>query len=359
MSETAADIAAPPGRGSDAAAINAPRVSVVMPFRDAEAHIEEAIESMLDQSYRSLEVIAIDDGSVDGSAAIVEMLAARDARIRLIRSERRGFVPALNHGLALARGEFIARMDADDASLPDRLHKQVAFLDSHPETGVVGGQIFAVLDGNVITPPWWINTPIEHEGIAKALRQRNSIYHPTALLRRDVLLAAGGYRTPFTVVQDYDLWLRLVERTRLANLPDRVLRYRFHDNQATERNHELAYLCTWVARHAANERRGGRPDPVRGDARIDRAQVLAWGLDPAVLDTEVDWVRCSHTARMHLWRGHRFRALLAFLWLMPRHPRPFLRRLKHALRNRLAGSRTESLARSVVSPPSPACPASR
>jgi hypothetical protein len=338
-----------------------PRVSVVMPFRDAGPWIEESIRSMLDQTYASLEVVAVDDGSTDDGPTKVAALAQIDPRVRLVREGRNGFVASLNRGIELARGEYIARMDADDASLPDRIARQVAFLDAHPDVGVVGGQILAVVEGRTIVPPWWIDTPTEHDAIVRSLVQRNAIYHPTALLRRSELIGVGGYRPAFTVVQDYDLWLRLAERTRLANLPERVLRYRFHGNQATERNLELAYLCTWTARFAAAERKAGRPDPVGPDTVIDRRRTAAWGLDPNDVEAETAWIRDSHAARRHLWTGRRLRAWLAFAMLVPRHPRRFWRRAMIALRSRGGARRSTSGADvgAAATSTSPACPASR
>ena len=330
------------------------RVSVVMPFCDAGRFIAEAVESVLGQTYRDLELLAIDDGSTDDGAAIVAAIAQRDPRVRLIAEGKRGFVPSLNRGLELARGEYIARMDADDVCLPDRLARQVAFLDSHPDVGVVGGQILALLEGVTLTPPWWIDNPLDHEAIVRSLRSRNSIYHPTSLLRKSAVDAVGGYRPAFTVVQDYDLWMRLADRVRLANLPDRVLNYRFHEGQATERKLELAYLCTWCVRYAAAERRAGRPDPIRADTRIDREQAFAWGLDAESMEAEIAWIRASHKARGHLLRGRRLRAVGAFAKLLLSHPGPFLRRAALAARSRLS-RRSEP----APTEPTPAWPASR
>ncbi|MFO0827464.1 MAG: glycosyltransferase [Phycisphaerales bacterium] len=334
---------------------DAPRVSVVMPFRNAAPFIAEAIESLTAQTFSHLEVIAIDDASDDESSRIVESAAQRDPRVRLVRGGPRGFVPSLNRGIELARGEFVARMDADDAALPDRIARQVAFLDAHPDVGVLGGQILALLDGETRVPPFWIDNPLEHRAIVQMLATRNAVYHPTVLLRRELLVAAGGYRPAFTVVQDYDLWLRLAERTRFANLPDRVLRYRFHGGQATERNVELAYLCTWAAQHAARERAAGRPDPIRGETVIDREQVAKWGLDAPTIDAEIAWVRASHRARERLLRGERLRALGAFGGLLLRRPVPFMRRAILALRGRVSRGRAQPGAEDIPT----AWPASR
>jgi glycosyltransferase involved in cell wall biosynthesis len=331
--------------------VESPRVSVVMPFRNAGKFIAESLASLTRQTYTRLEILAIDDGSTDDGPAIVGEAAARDPRIVLVREGSRGFVPSLNRGIELARGEFIARMDADDICLPDRFAKQVAFLDANPSVGVVGGQIVPIVEGGterrVARPQWWLETPLRHDDIVRSLPSRNSIYHPTAMLRRDVLVAAKGYRAPFVVVQDYDLWLRLAERTQLANLPDRVLQYRFHVDQATQRNVEKAYYCTWAARHAARERRAGRADPIADGVELNRAQVLTWGLSSDEADDQIAWIRETQRTRTHLLAGRRVRALGAIVGLFLRRPATVLRRLALAVRTKArrhggAGPRTAS-----------------
>ncbi|MBL9150036.1 MAG: glycosyltransferase family 2 protein [Phycisphaerae bacterium] len=333
------------------AELETPRVSVVMPFRNAGKFLAEALASLTAQTYPRLEILAIDDGSDDDGPAIVSAAAARDPRIVLVREGRRGFVPSLNRGIELARGEFIARMDADDICMPDRFAKQVAFLDANPSVGVVGGQIVPIIESaearRVARPQWWLETPLAHDDIVRSLPTRNSIYHPTAMLRRDVVVAAKGYRPAFVVVQDYDLWLRLAERTQLANLPDRVLQYRFHVEQATQKNVEQAYFCTWAARHAARERRAGRADPIIEGIAIDRAQVSSWGLSGDEADDQISWIRATQRARTHLLAGRRVRALGAIIGLFLRRPATVLRRVGLAVRTRArrhggAGPRTAS-----------------
>src|SRR5207237_10277673 len=118
--------------------LQAPRVSVLLPVWNGEAFLEQAMESILRQTLSSFELIVIDDGSTDRSAAIAEEFASRDPRMRVLRRPHEGLSAALNAGIAAARGEYVARMDADDISAPDRLRKQVAYLDAHPACVAVG-----------------------------------------------------------------------------------------------------------------------------------------------------------------------------------------------------------------------------
>ena len=209
---------------------DAPRVSVVMPVFEAERYLAEAVRSILGQTYADFELLVFDDGSRDRSRAILRELAAGDARIRVFEEAHAGYVPWLNRGLELARGEFFARMDADDVSLPERFARQVRFLDEHPEVVALGTRaLYVDSDGDPIAAT---DKPLDHDEIDRqqiAPGCRGSlITHPTAMLRRSAAIAAGGYRTEATLVDDLDLFLRMAERGRLANLPDVLLHYRIH-----------------------------------------------------------------------------------------------------------------------------------
>ena len=189
-----------------------------MPVYNAERYVGEAVRSILEQTFADFDFVIIDDGSTDRSTEILEQFAS-DPRIRLIRRPNTGYLRALNEGLALCQGEFIARMDADDVSLPDRLRRQIAFLDEHPECLMVGCALLRIDDdGDVLCEE---RLPEDHAEIeARLLEGRGAIGHPAALIRRQALVELGGYREPFYGAEDHDLWLRLAERGRLANLPE-------------------------------------------------------------------------------------------------------------------------------------------
>lgn len=223
------------GRASETGSITLPRlseiprVSVVLPVWNSEAFLGEAIESIVRQTFRSLELIVVDDGSSDGSLRIAEEYARRDARVRVLRhAERGGYARALNAGIEAARGEFIARMDGDDVSHTNRLQQQVEYLEANPCCVAVGSAIEAIdASGKRIGVTYFA---AGHEKIvAELLRGTTSLSHPTVVARKEALLAAGGYDPALYPSEDLALWLALGELGCLANLRQPLLRYRRHE----------------------------------------------------------------------------------------------------------------------------------
>jgi glycosyltransferase involved in cell wall biosynthesis len=205
-----------------------PLISVCMPVYNTESYVAEAVESILAQTYRNFEFLIVDDGSTDRSLAILERYAAQDSRIRLSSRANAGYLVRLNEMLDDARGDLIARMDADDVAMPERFIRQVEFLDAHPEVVAVGSRILAIdRDGDPIAEFCTIQ---DHEGIDRAhLDVRGGfINHPVAMIRTDTIRRIGGYRADYWPGEDVDLWLRLAEIGRLANLPETLLKYRRH-----------------------------------------------------------------------------------------------------------------------------------
>ena len=203
-------------------------VSVIVPVYNAARFLAEAIESLLAQTLANFEIIAVNDGSTDGSKRLLDCAAAADPRIRVLSRPNTGIVSALNDGLAEARGEFIARMDADDVSLPKRLAEQVAYLREHPECVAVGTD---VLYTDPEGCPLIRHHPAEdHERIVAQLVAGNggAIVHPSIMCRRSTIEELGGYRVRYQWIEDLDLYLRLSERGQLANLPEVYLHYRQH-----------------------------------------------------------------------------------------------------------------------------------
>ncbi len=233
-----------------------PRISVVLPVYNALPYLEEAVASVLGQSFADFELIAIDDGSTDDSLAVLQRLADGDARLRIITRENRGITPTLNEGIAAATGEFIARMDGDDICLPDRFARQVAFLDRHPEVVVVGGR-FLVIDPEG-RPLVTMAMPPDHTEIdARHMGGRTmALCHPAAMIRRDAALAVGGYCEEYVNAQDIDFWLRLAEVGRLANLDEVLLKYRQHPKSVGYARRAQQVMSAWQAAQRAAERRG-------------------------------------------------------------------------------------------------------
>ncbi len=206
---------------------SSPKVSILLPIYNAERFVEAALRSMMTQTYQDWEMICVNDGSRDTSGAIADRLANEDSRIRVVHQTNCGLVRSLNRGIDMVRGPYVARMDADDIAMPDRLAQQVAYLDSQSQCVAVGG---AILKIDVDSDPLGIDRlPQQHMDIERALLERRTgLFHPTTMLRTDALRSVGGYRPQYEMVEDHDLWLRLAERGQLANLSSVVLCYRLH-----------------------------------------------------------------------------------------------------------------------------------
>jgi len=234
-----------------------PRVSVIMPVYNAEPFVGQALKSILDQTFRDFELIIVDDGSGDRSREIVHSF--HDERIVSIENGRNlGLTASLNVGLEKARGEFIARQDADDLSLPERLEKQVAFLDSHPTVGLVGCALTVINDvGNALTAIPSVVEPLE---ISAVLSQRNPIAHGTAVIRRTCLEKTGPYREEFPYAQDYDLWLRIAEIAEVANIPGLLYQWRITRGSITLGKKRLQDRFSRLAAELALERRTNGKD---------------------------------------------------------------------------------------------------
>jgi glycosyltransferase involved in cell wall biosynthesis len=277
-----------------------PRISVVMPVYNSEAYLAEALDSILAQSFISFEVLAIDDGSTDGSPDILRHYQKKDSRIVVISQENAGVAAACNAGISAARGEYIARMDADDVAWRDRFARQVAALDANPEC-VALGSAFRLVDpeGRILKV---MNGPTEHSEIDFRLirYQRLAICHPAVMLRADAMHKIGGYRSDFPAAEDIDLFLRLAEIGKLGNLPDILLDYRLHLASIGHSRRFQQMLDAWNAGKSAAERRDilfSTPKPMVDQAPQGPADIWrkwAWW---ALSSGEVA------TARHYAWRA--------------------------------------------------------
>ncbi len=199
-----------------------------MPVYNCRPFIEESVNSILKQTFIDFELIIIDDCSTDGTYEYLQALS--DKRIRLIRKERNsGYTISLNIGLEMALGKYIARMDGDDISLPDRFEKQVIFLEKNPECILVGAG-YKIIDSD----RYWIPAEREHDKIVVAMLEHSPFAHPTVMLRNRVLeMHQIKYDIGYEPAEDYKLWTRLQNYGRLANMPEAVLLYRYHPNQTS------------------------------------------------------------------------------------------------------------------------------
>ncbi|MFH1088490.1 MAG: glycosyltransferase [Patescibacteria group bacterium] len=202
-----------------------PAISVLLSVFNGASYIEVAVESILHQTFRDFEFIIIDDGSTDETSKILDKFTD-DRIVRLVNEKNLGLIKSLNKALAVAQGKFIARMDADDISLPDRFQKQLVYMREHPEIGVLGTAMIQVDERgrpiSVLVPP------IKHELILWQTLFGCAIFHATTMMRRDDLVSVGGYNVNYLHSEDLELWSRLFQRTQFANLPEALYIRRLH-----------------------------------------------------------------------------------------------------------------------------------
>lgn len=239
-----------------------PLISVVMPAFNAQAHLAEAMQSVLGQTYEHFELILVDDGSSDETLGIARSF--NDPRIRIVENEKNlGLVNTLNKALGLCNGYYIARMDSDDICIPERFALQVDFLERHPDVGVVGG---AIRFFDNIPTPYTFQFPTSHDDIRVALMFYCPLAHPALMFRRSVYDQGHlVYSSEFPHAEDYWLWSRLTREVRSANLPDLLLHYRLHKKQVStsESNHQ--YLASRAVRNWMFEQVGVAASPEESD----------------------------------------------------------------------------------------------
>lgn len=207
-----------------------------MAVYNAEKYIKESVDSILSQTYTNFEFIIIDDCSTDSSNNLLNDLALQDNRIKIIANEENlGLTKNLNKACKIARGEYIARMDADDISFPDRFEKQVMFLDNNPEIDIVGSFSNDINEEGTIIGSR--SVPISHTEIVSILPKLNPMSHPTVMFRKTRLEQIGFYNENFRTSQDYELWFRAVGNgLKLANIPEVLFSYRMNDNYVARKS---------------------------------------------------------------------------------------------------------------------------
>ena len=262
-----------------------PKISIVMPVRDAAETLPAALDSIRAQTFAVWELVVVNDGSTDETIRILSTVCRADARIRVLSLRRVGIVAALCAGCEAARGEFIARMDADDLMLPERLQRQAEFLHHHPHIGVVSCRVRyggdpAAQAGYAVHVDW-INALLTPEDMALRRFVESPVAHPSVMFRRELLLHYGGY-APGDFPEDYELWLRwmdggvsfgkvntelLVWNDRPARLSRTEARYRTEAFYRTK----CTYLARWLKRHVAT----GREFWLWGAGRVTRQRFRA------------------------------------------------------------------------------------
>ena len=203
-----------------------PKVSVIMSVYNGEKYLQEAIESILNQTFENFEFIIVNDAATDKTKEILECYKEKDSRIRIITNTVNiGLTKSLNKIIKRASGVYLARMDADDIALPQRLEKQVDFLRVHPEVGLLGTSSFEInKKGDIINKK---KIPVLDSDIRFALIKSNPFFHSSVMMRKAILEKAGGYDKNIEISQDYELWFRIAKETKMANLDEFLMKRRY------------------------------------------------------------------------------------------------------------------------------------
>ncbi len=218
-----------------------------MSVYNSEAYLPEAIDSILNQTFDDFEFIIIDDGSKDGSLKIIK--SYKDNRIRLISRSNKGLTASLNEGLKLAKGEYIARQDSDDISIPTRLQKEVAYLDANPRVALVGSNYTVMeVDGTKLTTTNVFTRPAD---LKLTQITCNQYGHGSIMLRRSILKKTGDYDDSVGYVEDYDLWTRISRFADIANIEEPLYLYRRNTESITRKNLDLQIQQTFAVRDKA------------------------------------------------------------------------------------------------------------
>lgn len=243
-----------------------PKVSVVVPFHNEERYIDECITSVLSQTFSDFELIMVDDGSTDRSTGIVNNYAVKDERVRLITLKKSGLVAALNAGIAAARGDLIARMDADDIMHEERLKLQYDYMSANPDVSVLSCLV-EVFPRKLISPNMqyyidWVNSLTDNESIRRDIFIESPIPHPSVMLRRSEVIELGGYEDN-GMPEDYGLWLKYFSAGKKFHKIDKVLhRWREREDRHSRVSDvysqenfvklKAGYLCETVLRDKEN-----------------------------------------------------------------------------------------------------------
>ena len=242
------------------AAIDTVSVSVLMPVRNGARWLDEAVTSVLTQSWTDLELVVVDDASVDATPELLRAWCDRDSRVRVLRRpEATGAVAARSDAVAAARGSLLAMLDSDDVSAPERLRRQVAEMTARPALVLLGtGARYIDAEGRVLLT----ERAAAGRDVGVRLLDANLFFHPSVMVRADAYAAVGGYRPLLEPAEDYDLWLRLAEHGEVDNLPDALIDYRLHDAQVSLRQLEQQATAAAAAAWAAERPAAGAPDPL-------------------------------------------------------------------------------------------------
>jgi glycosyltransferase involved in cell wall biosynthesis len=211
-------------------------ITVLMPVYNGSEYLDKSVASILEQAYTDFQFLIVDDGSHDATPEMLKSYQASDSRVEVVRNRTNiGLTKSLNKGLALSKGEYIARMDCDDISLPGRFQAQIDFLKTNPDMAMVG-VAWKEMNSNLEKTLRTMRPPTRYERIRRSILSRNLFCHSAVMMRRRPLKEVGGYDEQDMYSQDYDLWLRLITRYPVANLPGIYHLRRVHDQNLSQKN---------------------------------------------------------------------------------------------------------------------------
>jgi glycosyltransferase involved in cell wall biosynthesis len=234
-------------------------LSVVMPVYNGAEYLGAAIDSILSQTFSAFELLVMDDGSTDATPAILASYASKDSRVRVFRRPRRGQIATRNELLQLARSEIVACADADDICLPDRLAQQLRAMSQDDRLWVLGTAMISI-DGSGRHRRRW-RVPTGSDVVGAGLERGCCIGHPSCMMRRQSILAIGGYRPAYEAAEDYDLFLRASEQGKVDNLEAVGVLHRMHGESVSQRQALRQAISVDLARATHRLRVEGRPDP--------------------------------------------------------------------------------------------------
>tara|TARA_B100000315_G_scaffold253164_1_gene291408 strand:- start:3803 stop:4606 length:804 start_codon:yes stop_codon:yes gene_type:complete len=235
-----------------------PRVSVVTSIYNGEAHLEECINSILNQSFQDFEYIILDNGSTDRTPEILHRYT--DSRLRIIHQENLGISRSLNKGIGQANSELIARLDADDYSLPNRLEKQVAFMEQYPEIVFCGSRFMELIGTQFFTQK--VRFVEKDEDIRKIISCYNPFSHSTIMIRKKIFAKSGGYNSKLEYSQDYDLWVRMLNFGEARILKEELGVARLTEQSTSNKNRRKQKIEVFQIRWNAFRQFGGNPGKV-------------------------------------------------------------------------------------------------
>jgi len=306
-------------------------ISVILTAYNAEQYLVEAVESVLQQTHTNFELLLVNDGSVDDTASIIDAFGKQDNRVRVIHHPNWGMGASLNHAIEQSSFDWIARMDADDVMLSNRLERQVHFINENPDVDVAATLVHMIdAESNI---KWSTTSELTERDVFRRYVRENRIvhiYHPTVLMRKSIVQAVGGYRQQFWSADDMDLWNRVAEAGGLILVqPEHLLKYRVHSGSASIADARgQMEKRDWVMRCTVC-RRQGLPEPSFEEflaAEGNKSRLRR------IRDTHQVWTEMFFKQSTTLYlNGRRARAMLPLVGAMLLHPLYCLGRVRSML----------------------------